>query len=144
MSSNKRIKDLLDTVPFDKKRTDSLLVSILSDICFEIMDDISRYIYMKKTVEAEYNSYCGVIFNRIDDSVKKAHRSKTFEEYVFSIEDCVRFVTGIASTSSKKNSFFDGKVEDPILLLELREKHKRVYDKFFVKKRKRKVKKNVR
>ena len=143
MKTNAHITELLQTVPFDRKSLDSKLSDILANICFEIMNDISTQIYTQKRKGDEYNSYCGVIFSSISESVKLAHRAKTYEDYVTSIESCVLFVRSEIGTLSDKYQSLRDCDEDPELLLDLRKEHKKVYDRFFKKGKKRKVRKNV-
>jgi len=142
MSRNKEIDQLLGTVSFDRKSVDFQLKDILSNICFAILSEISTFIYSNKVKEAEYNSYCGTIFKRIEDSIKEAHKSKSYEDYVENIEECVIYVQGLSDKLTDKYDFIREVEEVPELLLEFREVHVKVYNKFFIKKRKGKVKKN--
>lgn len=144
MCTDKQITELLQVSALNKKKADEVLSLILANICFNILNEVSKYIYKEKTgKQAEYNSFCGTIFTSINASIKAAHKSKTFEEYKTCIFRPVFEVCVMKNNLVTKNEFIQQNSDTPKLLESLKEVNEQIYKKFFKKaSRKRKVKKN--
>lgn len=138
-----KINELLAVSQLNRKKSDLILNQILVDICFELMLGVSTYFYTNSTKQAEYTSFCGIIFTKVNEAIKEAHRSNTYEEYEEAIKEPIIFVSDIVNKLSSKHSFIENQKgwESPELLKILYKENKKIYTKFFV--RKRKVRKNV-
>jgi DNA gyrase/topoisomerase IV subunit B len=144
MLRDSKITELLKVNALNKKQSDKALSCILENICFELLDCVSSYIYKeKKLKQAEYNSFCSNIFKMIDCNIKLAHKSKTFSEYEKAILHPVNHIDEIVDSLVEKYKFIEKQSDDPKLLVDLKEANEQIYKKFFVRKsRKRKVKTN--
>lgn len=141
----KQIDKLLSLNALNKKESDSLIGEILANICFGVLDGVSHYIYKeKKSKQSEYTSYCGQIFNVIEQSVKEAHKSKSFEEFEVYISHPINNAYSILNGLADKYPFIEKPSDDPELLVDFNKKSEKIYNKFFKKApRKRKARKYV-
>ncbi|PIR43280.1 hypothetical protein COV24_03410 [candidate division WWE3 bacterium CG10_big_fil_rev_8_21_14_0_10_32_10] len=91
------------------KEVDKELSYILENICFTILDPISRFIYTlgSKEKKLKYDSFSEKIFNSINSSITDVHKSKTIEEFNDNIYKPILFAQSLLERSKLINEYID-------------------------------------
>lgn len=137
----KEITLLYSTNVLDKKTIHKRFSAILECICFEILSDLSYYIYTATKKNEEYTSFCGNVFLKINDSVTRGFKAKSANEFKECWMSSIIYAREIAEIGNSKIKNPDYPQEDPLLLGVLNEENDFIFNKFFKRTRKKRARK---
>lgn len=140
-----RTAELLNGGYWDSKMTDKRMHDILSNICFEVIDPYSRFVYKTGDKQLELQKLTNVVFNKIGDAIKAIRKAKTYEDFWDELIRPIVFAQETMDFVKKKMPFVEFPEEEPKLLVELADSSSAIFERFYnKKKRKLKRRKNVR